>query len=68
MIPNKERWHYVVVKYLSAFLREITSKHEGDLHCLNCLNSFKIKNKFESNKKVGENKDIFNVIKTSERL
>ena len=50
MIPNKERWHYVVVKYLSAFLREITSKHEGDLHCLNCPHSFKTKNKLESNK------------------
>ena len=31
MIPNaeKERWHYLAVKTLSALLHGITSKHKG---------------------------------------
>ena len=33
MIPNKEKWHYLAVKKLSALLRGITSKH-GDFYCL----------------------------------
>ena len=47
MIPNegKEGWHYLAVKILSALLRRITWKHQGDFYCLNCLHSFAIKNK-----------------------
>ena len=32
MIPNEEKqsWHYLSVKKLSALLRETTSKHDGD--------------------------------------
>ena len=37
MIPDREEWHYLAVKKLSALLRGITSK-----------NSFRIKNKLES--------------------
>ena len=33
------RWHYLAVKKLSALLRGITSKHNGDFCCLNCLPS-----------------------------
>ena len=36
-IEEKEDWHYLAVKKLSAVLREITSKHNGDFYCLNCL-------------------------------
>ena len=35
---------------LSALLRGITSKHNGDFYCLNCLHSFRTKNKLESHK------------------
>ena len=49
-------------KKLSAFLRPITSKHYGNFHCLNCLRSFKTKNKLELQQKVCENKDFCNVI------
>ena len=34
-----EKWHYLVVKSLSALLRRITSKHDGDLYCFNCFHS-----------------------------
>ena len=49
-------------KKLSALLRGITSKHYGDFSCLNCLYSFRTKNKLEFHKKVCENKDFCNVI------
>ena len=56
MIPNGEEWHYLEVIKLSALLRGITSKHHGDFDCLNCLPSFATEKKFESHKKVCQNK------------
>ena len=49
MIPNWERqgWNYLAAKKVSALLHGITSKHKGDL---NCLNSFrKLENKIKLN-------------------
>ena len=43
MIPNSGKWHYLAVKKLSTLLHEITSKHDGDFCCLNCLHSFRSK-------------------------
>ena len=40
MIIDGEKWHYLAVKKLSALLRGITSKHEGDFYCLNCFHSY----------------------------
>ena len=40
----------------------MTSKRYGNFHCLNCLRSFKTKNKLELHQKVCENKDLCNVI------
>ena len=51
MIPNGEKWHYLAVKKLSALLRTITSKNNGDFYYLNCLHSFRTKNKLDSHKK-----------------
>ena len=51
---------------LVALLRRITSKHNGDYYCLNCLHSFRTKNKLESHIKVYENKDFCNVVMPSE--
>ena len=47
MIPNEEKegWHYLAVKKLSALLHGITSKHEDGCYCLNCLHSFRTENK-----------------------
>ena len=63
---GRERWHYLAVKKLSALLRGITPKNNADFYFLNCLHSFRIKNKLESHKKVCENKDFCNVIMSSE--
>ena len=43
MISNGEKWHYLAVKKLSALLRGITSKNNGNFYCLNCLHSFRTK-------------------------
>ena len=51
---------------LSALLRGTTSKNNGDSYCLNCLHSFRTKNRLESDKKVCEIKDFCNVIMPSE--
>ena len=61
LIPNGKRWHYLVVKRLSALLRGITSKNHGDFYCLSCFDSFATESKSESHKKACENKDIHNV-------
>ena len=46
------------VKLALKGLRRITSTQNDDFHCLNCLHSFRRKNKLESHKKVCENKDF----------
>ena len=66
MIPNKEGCHYLSVRKLSALLREVTSKNNGDFYCLNCLHSFRTKNKLLSHKNVFENKDFCNILMPSE--
>ena len=55
MIPNKEKKgrHYLAVKKLFTLL---TSKHQGDFYCLNCLHSFRTENKLKSHEKVCKNK------------
>ena len=59
MIPNEEEvWYYLAVKKLSTLLRGITSKHHGNVHCLNCLCSFRTENKLRSHEKVCKNKDF----------
>ena len=70
MIPNGEGqwWHYIAVKKLSALIRGITSKNNGHFYCLDCLHSFRTKNKLESHQKVCENKDFSNVIMPSEEI
>ena len=70
MISNGEKlWHYLAEKELSVLLRGIPSKKKeknGDFYCLNCLHSFKAKNKLESHKRVRKNKDFCNVIMPTE--
>ena len=50
MIQNeeKESCHYLAGKKLSALLKGITSKNNGDSYRSNCLHSFRTKNKIES--------------------
>ena len=40
MITGGKTWHYLAVKKLSAFLRQITSNHVGDFYCLSFLHSY----------------------------
>ena len=54
------KWH-LAVKKLSVLLRGITSKNNGDFYYLNCLNSFRTKNKLELHKRACENKDFCNM-------
>ena len=54
MIPNREEWDYLAGKKLSALLRGITSKNNGDFYCLSYLHSFR--KKIESHEKVCETK------------
>ena len=67
-IPNKEERHYIAVTKLSALLRGITSKIDGDFSCLNGLHSFRTKYKLESPKKVCGNKDFCNTVMFSEEI
>ena len=55
MIPNREGWYYLAVKNLSAMLRRIMSKYNGDFYCLNCLHSLRTKSKRKYQIKVCEN-------------
>ena len=48
-------------KKLSSLLTGITSKYYGDFYYLNCLHSFRTKNKLELHKNACENKDFCNV-------
>ena len=66
MIPNGEGCHYVVVKNLLELLRGITPKNNSGFYCLNCLHSFRTKNKLKSHKEVWKNKDLCNIITSSE--
>ena len=49
------------IKKIFPLLRGITSKHDGGFYGLSCHHLFRTKNKFESHKKVCENKDFCNV-------
>ena len=53
MIPNeeKESWHYLAVKKLSALLKELTSKHDGYFYGINCPHCLRTKNKLKSHEK-----------------
>ena len=53
-------------KKISAILRGVTSKNNVYFYCLNCLHSFRTKNKLEPHKKVCQNKEFFNVVMSSE--
>ena len=57
MITDGKKWHYLVVKSLSALLRGVTSKHVGDFYCLNCFHPYSIENKLKKYENVCKNYD-----------
>ena len=58
IIRYGEGWYYIEIKNLSVLLRAITTKDHVDIYCFNCLHAFATQNKYESYKKVCENKDF----------
>ena len=48
-------------------MKEITSKHDGDFYCLNCLHSFRTENKLIYLEKVCKNKDFCGVVMSSQK-
>ena len=61
MITDGEKWHYLVVEKLSSLFKGITSNHDRDFYCLNCLYSFRTKNKLKSHGNVCENHDYCHI-------
>ena len=57
MITDGKKWHYFAVKSLSALLRGITSKHDGDFYCLNCFHSYNTDKKLRKHEKVCNDHD-----------
>ena len=57
MITDGKKWHYYAVKKLSALLRGITSKHNGDFYCLNCFCSFRTENALKNHENVCKDHD-----------
>ena len=44
-------WHYLAVKSISGLLRGITSNHNRDFHCFNCLHSYTTEKKLRKHEK-----------------
>ena len=49
---NGKKQHYLAVKSLSALLRGITLKHDGDFHYLDCFHSHSTEKKLKKHEKV----------------
>ena len=64
---SEERWHYLEIKKLSTLFRGITSEYQGGFFCLNCLHSFRTKNKVRSHEKVCKNKNFCETLMLSEK-
>ena len=69
IIPNeeKEEWHYLAVKKLSALLRTITSKHDGICYCLDYLHSSKTKRNLKYHGKAYKSKVFSEIVMPSEK-
>ena len=52
MINYGEKWHYFVIVSMPMLFRGITSKNNGDFHCLNCFSSFRTKNALKNHEHV----------------
>ena len=49
-VNDGEKRHCLTLKSLPALLRGLTSNHNGDFYCLNCLRSYSTKNRLEKHK------------------
>ena len=68
MTTNGKKWHYIALKSeptddgfnrptksLSRLFRGITSNHDGDFYCLNCLHSFRTDNALKKHERLCDN-------------
>ena len=51
-------WHYLAVKGMSGLLRGITSNHNGDFYCLNCLQSYTTDEKLRKHERICNDNDF----------
>ena len=61
MITNGKKFHYLAVTSLSALLAKKSSNHDGDFYCLNCFNSYTIKNKLKEHEEICNNHDSYHI-------
>ena len=74
MITNGEKPHYtalksertddgfnLLIRSLSRLFRGITSNHDEDFYCMNCLHSFKTDNALKRHERLCENNDYCSV-------
>ena len=70
MVTDGKKWHYTAsksepiedgfngpTKSLSRLLRGITSNHDGDFYCLDCLHIFRTNNALKKHERLCENND-----------
>ena len=57
MITDDKKWHYLILKSLSALFKGKTSKHDGDFYCLNCPHSVMTENQLKKHKNVCKDHD-----------
>ena len=55
IIDGTSNWHYLAIEKISGLLRGITSNHNGDFYCLNCLDSYSTKSKLKKHEKICKN-------------
>ena len=58
MITDNEKWHYLAVKNVSGLLRGITSNHNGDFYCLNCLHSYTTEKRLKRHERTCKDHDF----------
>ena len=61
MIPDDKKCYYLAVKSLYTLLREITSNHNEDFYCLNCVHSYSTNNKPKRHERVCNGHDYCHV-------
>ena len=58
---NQNNWHYITIKNQSRLFRGITSIHNGDFCCLNCLHSYGTDNALKRHERLCNNHDYCEV-------
>ena len=54
---NENNWHYVAVKSISRLCRGVTSNHNGDFYCRNCLHPYRTDNALKNHERLCNHHD-----------